>query len=239
VQKQKGFTLVELSISVTIIGLLLAGITSGMSLYHESQIRKAVTEFTNFRQAIDEFEKEYQYLPGDLPTASGFWSGAHNGDGNSSVNLTGVVGVREDLFAWEHLGKAGLIKGLYTGVPNPSASGNVGYVIGENAPGSQGIDGAVFLFESFATTQLYGTNGTAIRMGGVSATNPYTGFMNAKDAYSIDKKLDDGNASAGMFMALEATSGSCVDAVWTGASANYVLTGTTKACQLVYWYKKS
>jgi prepilin-type N-terminal cleavage/methylation domain-containing protein len=241
-RNSQGFTLVELAISISIIGLLLVGTLGGIDMIKAGRLRKVASEFTNYKTAIDQFVSEYQYLPGDLPTASSYWSGAHNGDGNTTITWSGLPAVREDLFAWEHLGKAGLITGSFTGAPNPLASGTVGYVLGTNAPKSEGIKNGIYMlqtgyFGGFGNLATYGVNGTAIRIGGLVGNSPYNGIVNAKDAYSIDKKIDDGKASSGLLVAID-NAATCVDALWTSSSANYRLTNTSADCQLLYWYQK-
>lgn len=235
---QSGLTMVELAIAVTIIGLLLAGILGGNSLVQSAKIRKVVTELTSYKTAISEFEQEYRYLPGDLPIASTYWSGANNGNGNSKIDWDGNVAVKqEDLFFWEHLRRAGLVEGKFTG--DVYAAGTIRYAIDENAPGSKAYKTAIY---SFNTPLSYGykTHGDQIKLASLQADGrPYNGFLTAKEAYSIDLKMDDGIADSGTVYTIRGANGSeCVTAIWTATAASYDLDSTEKSCEILYWYRK-
>lgn len=228
---QKGVTLAELAVSITIIAMLVAGTFAGTTMLKAAKIRKSVGEFTSFMNVINEFQTQYSYLPGDLPTASSYWSGANNGSGDGVVSVTG-----EDLYVWEHLGKSKLIAGTYTG----ATSGT--YVIGTNSINSEPFTTGVFSFWTYNTSAVgnsdvvYSTSGNALRLGSLESGMPTAGFMFAKDAYAIDMKLDDGLAASGMFYAVRGVSGSnnCV----ADTTNIYNLSGATASCTLYYWQKK-
>lgn len=230
--RQSGVSLVELAISIAIIGLLIALVVSGFSLMHSAELRKTVTEFTNLKTSIKEFEEEYRYLPGDLPTATNFWgaydggppvTGAHNGDGNSMINTN------EDLYAWRHLKLAELTSGSYTGTV---INGSTRFGLNVNAPASNVYTDALFRFYAI-TTPVYDNRGHAIRLGTLDADGlPNEGIVAPKDAYALDVKLDDGIANSGIFFALN-SSDPCVD-----GGFQYDLDVTTTSCNLLYWYRK-
>jgi hypothetical protein len=235
-KNQRGITLTELSVSVAIVSLMIAGTFGGITMLKAAKIRKIATEFTTNMSAIGEFQTQFGFLPGDLPNASSYWSGAHNGDGNGLVEgivgTTGSATVLEDLYVWEHLAKAKLIAGTYSG-----AVSGTRYAAPVNAPNSEPFTTGVFSFYAYQAL-MYNTSGQALRLGSIATGLPTGGFMLAKDAYSIDVKLDDGLASSGMFYTTRDTSG-CTSADGTTASANYVMSDADNAtCQLFYWQKK-
>lgn len=235
--RQKGTSLVELAIAITIIGLLIAGTLGGVSLVKASKLRRVATEFTNYKTAVDTFVKEYQYLPGDLPIASSYWSGAHDGNGNSLVDGEGGTTNLEHLYVWEHLAKAEMIPGSYSG----ALTGGKAYVVGTSSPNSDGSEDLTYSFFSLSTATIYSTTGDHFRLTLPTAdatANPWGGGMMGKDAYAIDSKMDDGKASSGMFYAWKPSGTGCTDAASTAASANYDLNSTVKSCNLTYWYKK-
>ncbi|MDA0782810.1 MAG: prepilin-type N-terminal cleavage/methylation domain-containing protein [Rickettsiales bacterium] len=89
-ESEKGFTLIELSIVIVIIGLIVAGVVGGQALVNQSKLRTIITELNQFKFQINTFYLEYNALPGDMPNAHSYWpncnSGATavqcNGDGN-------------------------------------------------------------------------------------------------------------------------------------------------------------
>ena len=60
----KGFSLIELSIVLIIMGLLVAGVTGGASLIKSAQMRSVVNEFTNFRTAYNTYYAQFGKVPG-------------------------------------------------------------------------------------------------------------------------------------------------------------------------------
>lgn len=86
--KQHGFTLAELAIVITIIGLLLIGVIKGQSLIGGAKAKDVIAIVGDIRAATTYFKQRYKYLPGDWPyTANeiqGITSGTSvgtNGDG--------------------------------------------------------------------------------------------------------------------------------------------------------------
>ena len=106
--KQKGFTLLELSIVIVIIGLIVAGISAGQSLVQQAKLRSLVSESGNILTAVNSFRMQYDALPGDMNTAQSYWgvyaggfggTGVTNGDGN------GVIGAGAGFQAQHREGK--------------------------------------------------------------------------------------------------------------------------------------
>ena len=72
---KKGFTLVELSIVLVIIGLLVGGILIGQSLINTAQINSFFREMQQYDIAVSNFKMNYKCIPGDCRSFGG------NGDG--------------------------------------------------------------------------------------------------------------------------------------------------------------
>ena len=88
-----GFTLVELSIVLVIIGLIIGGVLVGRDLISAAGVRAQVSQIEKFNTAVNTFSGKYGYLPGDISAASatrfGFaprGSYAGEGDGNSVID---------------------------------------------------------------------------------------------------------------------------------------------------------
>jgi len=60
--RRAGFTLVELSIVLVIIGLLVGGVLAGKNLIHGAEIRRVITDINNYKSATIQFKQQYRYL---------------------------------------------------------------------------------------------------------------------------------------------------------------------------------
>ncbi len=88
----RGFTLIELSIVLVIIGLIVGGVLVGQSLIVAAGMRAQISQIEKYNTAANTFRGKYGYLPGDIkdPDASRFgfsarggWPG--EGDGNGII----------------------------------------------------------------------------------------------------------------------------------------------------------
>jgi prepilin-type N-terminal cleavage/methylation domain-containing protein len=130
----KGFTLVELAIVITIIGLLIGGILKGQEMINNAKVTATIAQVQSFRAATQTFVDRFDNLPGDFPAAQARLPGCStantcfngNGDGrvgqpNTSPGFMQVGNVtsnnrRETTLFFKHLAMADLISGV-----NPSA----------------------------------------------------------------------------------------------------------------------
>lgn len=64
-----GFTLAELAISLTIIGLLLGGVLMGQRVILSARISATVSQVNEIESDTTAFKDQYGYLPGDMPSA--------------------------------------------------------------------------------------------------------------------------------------------------------------------------
>jgi prepilin-type N-terminal cleavage/methylation domain-containing protein len=121
---QYGFTLIELSIVLVIIGLIVGGILTGQTLIAAASVRAQLTQIETYNTAANTFRTKYGYLPGDIrnPDAAKFGfvsrgSAAGEGDGNGvlqgmcSYNPSACIATGEDGMFWVDLSTAHLIDG--------------------------------------------------------------------------------------------------------------------------------
>src|ERR1700722_6343740 len=120
-----GFTLIEMSIVLVIIGLVVGGVLVGQDLIRAAYVRAQITQIEKFNSAANTFYGKYQALPGDLNqsvattfgfAARGLQPGQGDGNGILMNGLGGwqygyCQGVGEVMMFWVDLSTAGLIDG--------------------------------------------------------------------------------------------------------------------------------
>lgn len=240
---KRGFTFVEMSIVLVIIGFLISGIMVGKSLLRSSEVRAVVAESAKYTQALGTFRDKFQALPGDFAGATAVFSGTANGNGDGMIVLnTANAGVgtelNEQFLAWQHLAKAEMIKGSFTG-----AAGGAGArdrVVGSNIPASEltaagwGIISVTLTDISAAYSEIPYTApdiapNHVLWLGGGSITGTADSqkpVLTPAEALDIDKKIDDGIATTGKI--ISQTSTSC----YTGTAYN--ATSSDISCALVF-----
>src|SRR3989338_6112219 len=68
-RRQKGFTLVELAIVITIIGLLIGAVLKGQKILENARVSATITQVSSIDAAAKTFYDTYGGLPGDLANA--------------------------------------------------------------------------------------------------------------------------------------------------------------------------
>ncbi|MBI5681845.1 MAG: type II secretion system protein [Deltaproteobacteria bacterium] len=100
---KKGFTLIELSIVLVIIGLLIGAVIKGGSLIADAKMKRLKNDVDGWIAAVHSYSGKYNAIPGDDPQASTRFAGAANGNGDGLITETTT--------AWDHLRGAGIIAG--------------------------------------------------------------------------------------------------------------------------------
>ena len=235
---RSGFTLIELSIVLVIIGLVIGGVLAGQSLSRDAQLRNIINSLQGYATAYENFRTKYNAVPGDMANASGIINGASDGNGdgviyNSSTGITAAQG--EDIKAWQHLSFANMVPFKFT-----AGSFGTPHVLGTQMPKGL-IDSTGYRYESIpnwegGNASIYGLTGTTIRIEGVSASNNNAGVISAQDAMNIDKKIDDGIGATGSFIAFRGVGNNFSDCIngstgWTDpGSKTYNLATTDNKC---------
>ncbi len=142
--RQRGFTLLELAIVVTIIGLIVSAILVGSDMIRASEMRKIYTQQEQYITAVNAFMDKYHCLPGDCANAEEF-SGRTpsnvpqrmakavsaytcNGDGDGTLHsVSDGLPTHESLETWRQLADAGMITGVYSGAWPLASLGEAGY----------------------------------------------------------------------------------------------------------------
>jgi prepilin-type N-terminal cleavage/methylation domain-containing protein len=237
-KKNGGFTLVELAIVITIIGLLIGGILKGQEMIQNARVTATMAQYKAFQAATETFRDRFDNLPGDFPVATTKLPGCTaatfcfdgNGDGrigqpNASASLMQVGNSttqnrRETTLFFKHLALADLISGVNPaaniaspawGVTHPSAPIAGGYNVTYLTGGISGANS-----NGSGTFLRLQTNLTGSPF---SSTGACTGGTNGnlcdpveaispRDASQIDRKMDDGRAMTGSIFSDDRAGGS-------------------------------
>ncbi len=207
-QQQSGFTLIEISIVLVIIGLILGGALKGQELIQTAKVRSTINQIDGVKAAYYAFQDRFRALPGDysqalvnLPNPPAGTTIA-NGNGNGQV-----AGGAEEGQLWAQLGVAGFLTGNFNGtasasdygcpdvtcLPNPF-SGTMHVAFGSQAVGTAGNSHELI-------------SGRRIPVGIIA---------------EIDRKIDDGNPNGGIFQASQnGAFAACITGnVWNVAAAS-------------------
>ena len=263
INKESGFTLVEMSIVLVIIGLIVSGVLVGQDLIEAARNRATVTQVQGYDAAVNTFMLKYRLAPGDLGNPSNTFNaaggraadflgvGALEGDGDGQIEEVAAPVANPTNFAgeigsfWNHLGLSGMVGSTYTAVTSGAIAGGTHLPIADTGRG--------LIFSAFMITPDTATyTGTLTPLstanywfigggnGGASAalTNVFgaTSGLNPAQAYSIDEKLDDGLSSSGSVRTTTDIDGALpADGVChvTRAGGIYNLQSEALDCQLI------
>ena len=230
--KQGGFTLVELAIAMVIIALLTAGILVGQNLIESATIKATISQIEEHQTSFNVFVDKYRAFPGDFAAADQFIGAANTeiGDGNTQVVWSDVCaactgGEMEGPLAWRHLQLAGLTQGQF-GTDLASGDATPNTVIPTSKIGGEG--GGYYItydtvggLDNVLGIGLFAGAGTGINR------NPY---ITPKQAFDIDRKLDDSNPTTGLVRAYPPADDTCISTT----TGTYVLTSDSIACWMEY-----
>jgi len=196
-KQENGFTLIEMSIVLVIIGFIIGGILAGRHLIYITQFRTIASELERYNTATMTFKTKYDALPGDMSNAQQMFgvtacadislggNNTCNGDGNGIIEYSDKNGDSEGFRYWQHLALAGLIPGTYSG----RDSSNTAYFSGTpgvDAPLSKVSPISYALLEPGQgwTTGWFGYNGShhVFLVTGPNAANTYAAFS-PQDAF--------------------------------------------------------
>lgn len=255
-ERMRGFTLVELSIVLVILGLITGGIMAGQNLIRAAEVRSISVDFDRYRTALNAFQTQYSATPGDMIDATAYWGkdaaacnghtgtagtpGTCNGNGNNIVDgASGANATGEYFQAWKQLQLAGFIEGGYSG--RAGASGATHHACPANCPsGRLSNSGWGYIGWGYISGMgglFDGNYGNSFVFGAMSTIEPNAATLTPKEAANIDTKLDDGMPALGVVavrMRPNCTNMTAALADSTRFDAVYNLGNSSTVCALVF-----
>jgi prepilin-type N-terminal cleavage/methylation domain-containing protein len=221
---RQGFTLVELSIVLVIIGLIVGGVLVGRDLIQAASIRSQVGQLEKYKSAVNTFRAKYNGVPGDIlpaiATTFGLFGLSNPNGGQGMGDNNGIIedgfliggGSNTNHFGgeipvfWRHLSDANLVDGQFGTTGNAVPQATNGIVTGAITNPTQSIPqgklrGIAVTVMSSAGTSYY----ALLPITGMDVSGNYTmgtAGVSPIEASNIDSKIDDGQPVTGSVLAL-------------------------------------
>jgi prepilin-type N-terminal cleavage/methylation domain-containing protein len=208
--RQAGFTLLEMSVVLAIIGLLMGAVLVGKDLIRAAAVHGQISQLAAFQAGVHLFESRYQALPGDIPNVLAVRAGLAprgtmigEGDGNGVITAdnggsywnmaTGELGMFWSDLTYANGMNLNFIPGSFRAATPVTTSNELNMsmtAVDLYFPQSVIANGSIYV-DSINGTNYFGLQNIPGLSGGPLATYPLTQIAVA-DAAAIDSKIDDG-----------------------------------------------
>lgn len=204
--KQAGFTLVEMAIVITIIGLIIGGILAGQDLIQSARVRATISQISTLDTNINAFYSKYDAVPGDMKDAQRkLNSDPSTFEGNGNGVIEYMDGQAQNFPAsydyelhgfYEHLALAEISA---FAPEDLTSDANVE----EHFPKTKLRKGGIITYTD-GSKNYYLVGIGNLSGGAFPATfQPTDRFLSPEEAFGIDSKLDDGKTTTGGTLALK------------------------------------
>lgn len=231
----RGFTLIELSIVLVIIGLLVGGVLAGNALIQQAEIRAGVSQLQRFQTIFYTFRSKYGCEAGDCPNATDFFgvgymnnvdcigmtNGIGNGNNNGRIDEGGGIWSCEGESAVYSLISANLMPSSNTIWDMKGIHDSMCFLYYDDISGEY-------------TNRYKSTISWATEAGGFTRG----GAFSPMEGQSIDIKIDDGVPSKGRFIGLDTSLPSGGATVANSCSTSDIYNNNeTRTCRSIYYYQ--
>ncbi len=248
-KNKSGFTLVELSIVLVIIGLLIGGILIGQSLVESAKLNKVLSTANQYRIMTQLFYDKTRCIPGDCNKE--LIPGAHDGNGDKAVGDDSATYYREPIYATYQMQVMGIYK--YKGDMSHCISHNTDdlncYIQGPHknsifmvrspsaSSGGISMPGGPFSMPTWKVNDAWLQYAEKFDLDAStfleSSPNP---ILTPSEAKSIDIKGDDGMPSSGFIVGSAKSSITrCLDATNATAGVDYDLSKSGPDCNVLFY----
>lgn len=211
---KNGFTLIELSIVLVIIGLLIGGILVAQSLIESAKINSLVRNLQQYEIGISSFKTKYKDKPGDSP----HFTPPGNDDGNINfpAACNGIYSAAENRQVFAHLSQSKSISEVFSQYELTGCGGTT--------PTDFSMTHPVFYESSILAESWWGDGIANLLYSEVDSKNYFSSGLPYFTYKAVDKKIDDGMSYTGIMIG-NADGDDCDE---YGATSD-------NACQL-YWF---
>ena len=244
--RQRGFTLIEMSIVLVIIGLIIGGILKGQELIESARIKNVINQIDIVRTATNAFQDRFNSLPGDYNQPIITSAPVGNQDGIIAVSgvtaayaSTGAIAGAaknagelqfffDQLIAANLLGGGAMIKSGGTAPTNFAGGANPSPFPSSAYPQSGlSIAYGTHSGDTAANPEAKTTNWLIMSKWGTTIIQTSaTAIVSPSRAFQLDAKYDDGTPLGGNIRSLGATT-NC-----TGST--YGSTSETVSCDFAF-----
>lgn len=213
VKENEGFTLVELSIVLVIIGLIVGGVLVGQDMIKSAEIRSTIAQVQGYDTAVNVFKDKYSQLPGDISSTQATTLGlttrtgaAGRGDGSGLITALPAnptyLGHETALF-WRDLSQLNVISNSFNAATDALATLATADAVKTMLPEAKLKRGNFITVYSSSGKNYYEITGVSAVAAGVYTL---TTNLSPQEAMNLDTKLDDGLPLTGAARAAYSTS---------------------------------
>lgn len=226
---QRGFSLVEISLVLVILGLLVGGVLGGQSLIKASQLRAQMKDFALISSMHHAFRDKYLCIPGDCRNVSTFQPSIADGNGDSRVDCWPATGTNECATYMLTMEAEGMLEPRRAQISSApeyrggrvNSSVTAAYIhYGDRYPGG-----------GYTPANLFGFGSAWIHFMAFNSPFANGPALRPEDAWNFDIKTDDGKPYSGGYLSAAGGTGGTYLTTCVNGSSEYMLNVTDVTCR--------